>query len=202
MIQGQDYNLTMTCKNVEATDGLKQYLSKKLAKIEKIMPAVIDMHIKLEIQKLEQSVLLTMKFSHFLVTAHASSTDLYASIDMAMDRLNLKLRRWKSKIQDHHNKKLNSIDVPVSVFEKRKQEVDEINDAIDEQNIMEAEMVLNAPEIVKSKLRPLKILTLQEALLKMELSDDNFLVYRSEEDQKLKVLYRRRDKSYGLLQPE
>ncbi len=202
MFQGQDYNLTMTCKNVEATEGLKQYLSKKLAKIEKIMPSVIDIHIKFEVQKLDQSVLITMKFSHFLVTAHASSTDLYASIDLAMDRLHLKLRRWKSKIQDHHNKKLSSVDIPVSVFEKQRQEIEEINDAIDEQNNLEKEVFLNSPEIIKSKLRPLKILTLQEALLKMELSDDNFLVYRSEEDQKLKVLYRRRDKSYGLLQPE
>ncbi|MCB1067823.1 MAG: sigma 54 modulation/S30EA ribosomal C-terminal domain-containing protein, partial [Simkania sp.] len=50
--------------------------------------------------------------------------------------------------------------------------------------------------------RPLKHLTLDEAVMKMELSDDHFMVYRSEEEQNLKVIYRRRDGSYGIIAPE
>jgi len=202
MIQGQDYNLSITAKNMEATEGLKKYLVEKLSKLQKLTPHIIDIHVKFEVQKLDHMVLINMKFSHFLVTAHASTTDLYASIDLAIDKLSMKLRRWKSKIQEHNQKKLSLINVPISVFEKEMKELDEINDAIEEENALDIETNFSDPKIVKSKLRPLKILTLQEALFKMDLSDDNFLVYRSEEDQKLKVLYRRRDKSYGLLQPE
>ena len=58
------------------------------------------------------------------------------------------------------------------------------------------------PKVVKKKKRPLKTLTIDEAVMKMELSDDNFKVYRSEEDQALKVIYRRRDGSYGVISPE
>jgi putative sigma-54 modulation protein len=202
MIQGTDYNLSITAKHTETTDGLKSYLIGKLSKIEKLTPHIIDIHVKFEVQKIHHTVLITMKFSHFLVTAHATSTDLYASIDMAVDKMTLKLRKWKSKIQEHNAKKLSSIEVPVTVFEKEQEELNAINDAIEEETAMKAAMLLSEPKVVKSKLRQLKILTLQEALLKMDLSDDNFLVYRSEEDQKLKVLYRRRDQSYGLLQPE
>jgi putative sigma-54 modulation protein len=202
MIAGQDFNLSITSKHIQATDGIRQYLLSKLAKIEKLNHHIIDVHVKLEVQKLDQTVLITMKFSHFLITAHATTTDMYASIDLAVDRLQGKLRKWKTKIQAHHNKKMTAIEVPVSVFEMDKDELNEINDAIEEFNLEKEENALTPPKVVKSKLRHLKILTLQEALLKMDLSDDNFLVYRSEEDQKLKVLYRRRDKSYGLLQPE
>jgi putative sigma-54 modulation protein len=202
MIQGQDYNLTITTKHVDVTDGLKQYLAEKLSKVQKLTSNIIDVYVKLEVQKLDQSVLITMKFSHFLVTSHAMTTDLYASIDLAIDRMMMKLRKWKTKIQAHHHKKLNSIEVPVTVYEREQEELNEINDAIEEANQTETVESISLPKVVKSKLRPLKILTLQEALLKMELSDDNFLVFRSEEDQKLKVLYKRRDESYGLLQPE
>ena len=202
MIQGQDYNLTITTKHVDVTDGLKQYLAEKLSKVQKLTSNIIDVYVKLEVQKLDQSVLITMKFSHFLVTSHAMTTDLYASIDLAIDRMMMKLRKWKTKIQAHHHKKLNSIEVPVTVYEREQEELNEINDAIEEANQTETVESISLPKVIKSKLRPLKILTLQEALLKMELSDDNFLVFRSEEDQKLKVLYKRRDESYGLLQPE
>jgi putative sigma-54 modulation protein len=198
----QGFNIMITSKHIDATDGIKQYLMSKLAKVERLTHQVIDGHVKLEVQKLDHTVLITLKFSHFLITTHATTTDLYASIDLAVERLQAKLRKWKTKIQENHHKKLSLIEVPVTVFEKDQEQLDQINDAIEDLNGEMMEAVLNIPKVVKSKLRPLKILTLQEALLKMDLSDDNFLVYRSEEDQKLKVLYRRRDKSYGLLQPE
>ncbi len=202
MIQGQDYQVSITGRNVEVTQAIKDHLAVKLSKIEKIVSQLIDIHVKFELQKLDHTVLITMKFSHFLVTAHATTSDLYASIDLAVERLMIKLRKWKSKIQDHHHKKLDAVEMPVTVFEKKTEELEEINDSIEEENLKQMEQLLSEPKIVKSKLRMLKVLTLHEALLKMDLSDDNFLVFRSEEDQKLKVLYRRRDKSYGLLQPE
>ncbi len=56
-------------------------------------------------------------------------------------------------------------------------------------------------EIVEQEKRPLKTLTFDEALMKMELSGDAFLLFKSEEDQKLKVIYRRSDGHYGVIDP-
>jgi putative sigma-54 modulation protein len=58
------------------------------------------------------------------------------------------------------------------------------------------------PQIIGTETKPLKMLTLDEAIMKVDLSGDNFLIFRCEEDQKLKVLYRRTDGHYGLIQPE
>jgi putative sigma-54 modulation protein len=202
MSESQEYNISMYCKHITATESIKEYVAEKLSKIERITPGIIDVHVKLEVHKHEQSATITMRFSHFQVTAHSVTGDLYTSIDEAIRRLVRKLRKWKTKIQGHHAEKLASIEIPVSIFEKEKSETDEINDAIEEANSDEFEAILAVPKIAKSKLRSMKKLTLEEAMLKMDLSDDNFLIYRSHDDQKLKVLYRRRDKSYGLLQPE
>jgi putative sigma-54 modulation protein len=56
--------------------------------------------------------------------------------------------------------------------------------------------------IIDTKVKPLKTLNTEEALMRIDLSGDQFLIFRSEEDRKLKVLYRRKDGHYGLIRPE
>ncbi|MCF7851635.1 MAG: ribosome-associated translation inhibitor RaiA [Simkaniaceae bacterium] len=198
----QEYAIHIVSKNHEISEAIKTYIQNKLAKVERLTNNIIDVHVRIEVQKLDHIVNIVMKFSHFNVQAHAMTHDLYLSVDRAVEKLQRKLYKWKTKIQDHHNRQKEIISVPVDVFAKTETYLDAINDAIEDENISEAESLLAPPSIVKTKTRSLKTLKLEEALMKMELSADNFLVYRSEEDQKLKVVYRRRDQSYGLLQPE
>jgi putative sigma-54 modulation protein len=144
---------------------------------------------------------LLLKIDHTQVKCQADSTDMYVSIDRALDRLQALLSRYKGRIQDHHKKKLSIIDMQVNVLE-RPNEVEEINAEID---AIEASSRLNSylpPRIIGSETRPLKTLVLDEAVMKMDLSGDQFLIFRAEEDRKLKVLYRRKDGNYGLIQPE
>ena len=58
------------------------------------------------------------------------------------------------------------------------------------------------PKIIGNDTRSMKFLTAEEAVMKMELSDDPFMIFRGEEDRKLKVIYRRNDGNYGLILPE
>ncbi len=53
--------------------------------------------------------------------------------------------------------------------------------------------------VIKQKTLPLKTLTTEEAVMKMELSGDQFLIYKNEVDHKLKVIYRRKDENYGII---
>lgn len=201
MTSQQEYSLHIVSKG-EASDSIKAYIEKKLEKLERLTNNIIDIHVRVEVQKRDQSVNIIMKFSHFNVQAHAVSHDLYLSIDRAIERLQNKLRKWKTKIQQHHVKKPPMQEMKVNVFSGGEEYLNSINDAIQDYTQDQVENMLAPPEIVKQKARPLKTLTVEEALMKIELSMDNFLVFRSEEDQKLKVVYRRRDQSYGLLQPE
>lgn len=196
----ENLNVTILGKNVEITNPIKQYITEKLEKIEKVLPHIIEVVVRLEVQKLQHQVDIVMKFSHFKVKVHAMTADMYATIDKAFDRLRAKLMKWKGRIQDHHAKGLNVIDLQVNVLEKEEEsELDEINDQIDEENFLEVEKQLEPPKVYKKKKRSLKTLTLDEAVMKMELSGDNFLIYKSEEDLEFKVLYRRRDDSYGVI---
>jgi putative sigma-54 modulation protein len=127
---------------------------------------------------------------------------MYASIDRAIDRLKHLLSRYKSRIQDHHQKKRSIIDMRVNVLQRPYNEVDEINAEI-EATSQEKQMDAYSPhKIIGTETKPLKMLTIDEAVMKMDLSGDAFLIFRCEEDQKLRVMYRRTDGNYGLIQPE
>ncbi|MBM3200885.1 MAG: ribosome-associated translation inhibitor RaiA [Chlamydiae bacterium] len=194
--------VTVVGRNLPVTDALKQHIMDKMARIEEITPQVIDAIVYLEVQKTEQRVEILYKFSHFKVVAKATSHDMYEAFHMALGHLRRKLRKWKTKIQNHHAKKLSQVELSVQVLDKSKDELNDINDQIVDENFLHIEKEFELPKVVKKKKRPLKTLTMEEAVMKMDLTDDHFMVYRSEEDQKIKVIYVRRDKTLGVIEVE
>lgn len=195
------YRIDIVGRNVQVTEPMKQYAWDKLSKIERFHNPIMYVHITLDIQKLEHICALLLKIDHIKIKAQASSSDMYVSIDKAVDRLQNLMRRYKDRIQDHHRKALSFVDMQVNVLQKPLDELAEINADI-ESGTKQIDAAFSPPHLIGSETRPLKTLTVNEALMKMELSGDNFLIYRSEEDYKLKVLYRRADGNYGLIQPE
>ena len=197
--QQQPINVVILAKHFDITTPLRKYIMDRVEKVERMNHAIIDMVVRIDIQKMDHTVDIVMKFSHFKINVHAVTDEMYSAIDKAFDKLRAKIRRWKGKIQDHHARGAKVIDLEVNVLKKEPSFLEEINDAIDEANLQEAAQEMTMPVVHKTKIRRLKQLTLNEAVMKMELSHDNFLIYRSEEDLKMKVLYRRKDNSYGVI---
>ncbi len=195
----ESYNIQINGRHVQVTDAMKQYAETKLAKIERFHNHIMDIHVTMDIQKIEHSVTLVIKFDHFKIKSHASTTDMYASIDQAVDKLQKQIRRWKEKIQEHSNKKLSAVDIKVNVVKRPFNELDEINAEIESERMHDIEKTLTPGHIIGEKTIPLKDLLVDEAIMKMELSGDAFLLYRSQEDRKIKVIYRRDDGNYGII---
>jgi putative sigma-54 modulation protein len=189
-------------RNVFVTDSMKDHALEKLSKIERFHNHIMDIHVTMDVQKMEQSVIIMLHLDHFRVKVSASSTDMYASIDKAVEKLQAKIRRWKSRIQDHHQKARKVVDMQISVLKRPFTDVDYINEAIEIENAAQEMEEYQAPTIIGTDSRPMKVLTTEEAIMKMELSDDGFMLFRCEEDHKLKVIYRRKDGHYGLILPE
>ena len=195
----QPINVVILAKHFDITTPIKNYIMERVEKVERMNHAIIDMVVRIDIQKMDHTVDIVMKFSHFKINVHAATDEMYSAIDKAFDKLRAKIRRWKGKIQDHHAKGTKVIDLEVNVLKQEPSFLDEINDAIEEANLEDVDKEMTMPLVHKTKIRRLKQLTLNEAVMKMELSHDNFLIYRSEEDLKMKVLYRRKDNSYGVI---
>lgn len=196
------YRINIIGRHVLVTEAMKNYALEKLSKIDRFHNHVLDMHVTMDIQKLEHSVTIVLKFNHFKIKVGAVSTDMYVSIDKAVDKLKAQLRRWKDKIQDHHKKKLSIVDLQVNVLQRPYTDLDEINDEIEMANKAAAVEEYQPPKIIGAETCAMKRLTAAEAVMKMELSGDNFMLFRGEEDNKLKVIYRRRDGNYAIILPE
>lgn len=193
------WDIQVTGRNVDITDPMKNYAIEKVSKIERFMDRIIDVNVIMDIQKLQHRVEIILKAGNLKITSHAVTTDMYVSIDQAVDKLEAQILRYKSKIQDHHAKGHAELNMPVNVISAA--EIEEDLD-LDEGIIDKQELNRFKPHrVIKQEMRPLKTLTYDEAVMKMELSGDMFLVFKNEADQKLKVIYRRKDDNYGIIEP-
>lgn len=192
------YEVKITGRNIEVSDSMKAYALEKLAKIERFMDRIINVSIVMDVQKLMHHVEIILKVGRLTITSQASSSDMYASIDKAISKLEAQVLRYKSKIQDHHAKGHAVLNMRVDVIEKS------IEDALDIENAEDYAAETPAfpvHRVVKQDSLPLKTLTFDEAVMKMELSGDVFMLFKNEADQRLKVIYRRKDDNYGIIEP-
>lgn len=195
----EGYTIYITGKHFEITDAIRNYVWEKLARIERITDKVIDVHVTLDAQKLEHSCSILMNFIHFQIKVGSSKTNMYEAIDKAVDRVVKLIRRYKTKLQSYRNKDLTTIDIHVNVIKPLSDDLSAINDEIEAENAVRKEDALKMHEIVANETMKIKMLTQEEAVMKMEITDDPFIIFRAEEDQKLKVIYRRSDHQYGLV---
>lgn len=197
------YNISVTGRNVVVTDAIRDYAIEKVSKIERFSDRIIDILVTLDIQKIEHRVDIVAKVDHMKIKSHAVSDNLYASIDKAADKLEAQLLKYKDRIQDHHAKGVKVVDMNVNVLSSAlDSEIVAINDDIEDENRRRLADKYRPHRIINREKRPLKTLTDGEALMKMDLSGDTFLIYLSEETQRLKVMYRRKDGDFGVIEPQ
>lgn len=199
----EGYQISVTGRNVHVTEPMKNYAIEKVSKIERFSNRIIDVQVIMDIQKLEQRVEIVLKVDHIKIVSSGASANMYASIDIAVEKLERQLLKYRSRIRDHHAKGLPVVDMTVNVFSSpEEQEISDVNGDIDDETERRLVDKYRPHNIVKKETMPLKILTKDEAIMKMELSGDTFLVFRGEEDKKLKVIYRRNEGNYGIIEPE
>lgn len=200
---GEAYQIKIVGRHVLVTDSMKHYAEEKVAKIERFSDRILEVLVTMDIQKLEHIVDIVIKVDHIKIKSRASSTDMYASIDAAVGRIERQLRRYRKRISDHAAKSLTAVDMKVNVFRAPEEEqLLDVNLDIEAQNSRDLIEKYRPHEVVAEETRPLKTLTLDEAIMKMELSQDPFMIFRFEEDLKVRVIYRRKDGDYGVIQPE
>src|ERR1700757_1018457 len=94
--------LSITGHHVEVTPALRSYVEKKLERIDRHFDQVIDVHCVLTVEKLRQKAEATLRVSGSSIYADATEEDMYAAIDLLVDKLDRCIKKHKEKRADHH----------------------------------------------------------------------------------------------------
>lgn len=172
-------------KNIEATPALVDYAHKKLGKLDKHFEKSTDAQVVLSVIKEEHIVEVTLNLNGLILRGEESTGDMYASIDMVVDKLERQVKKYKTRM----NKSLRQRGMRI---------ISEKHAAIEAEERMEEE----APQVVRTKRFPLKPMTVEEAILQMDLLGHNFFVFGNADSDAVNVVYRRKDGDYGLIEPE
>jgi len=166
-------------KNIEVTEALKEKAIKKVGKLEKFFDADTEAHITMSVQKNRQIVEVTIPFKGGLLRAQEENEDMYASIDKVVDSLEGQLRRYKTKISKRYH---------------------ESGLKFDDTNIEEHEEETDEFKVVRSKKFPIKPMTVEEAILQMNMLGHSFYMFLNADTMEANVVYRRKDGNYGLIE--
>lgn len=174
--------LTISAKNMELTEGIRVAVEEKLEKIRKYFNDDIDVRATVRAKKNRQTIEVTIiPVSGNIIRAEDSEENLYAAIDVVVDKLSKQLRKYKTKLINKHH------DAGSIRFEN----IDTV--AADEANEM---------KIVRRKKFGFKPMSEEEAILQMELLGHNFFVFTNSENDEMNVVYKRKSGDYGIIEQQ
>ncbi len=93
--------INLTGHHVEITDSLRSYVDTKFSKLERHFDHISNVHVILNVEKLNQKAEATVHLSGAEVFASAENTDMYAAIDSMVDKLDRQVIKHKEKLKKH-----------------------------------------------------------------------------------------------------
>ncbi len=95
-------NLQITGHHIEVTPALREYVETKLERVIRHFDNVIGVNVILSVEKLQQKAEVTVHIPGKDIFVENASEDMYASIDVLMDKLDRQVQKHKTKLKDHH----------------------------------------------------------------------------------------------------
>ena len=164
-------------KHLELTDALRNYLQQRLDKLDRFFAGSPTAQVALSVQRDQQIVEVTIPFDGLILRAQESDGSMYAAIDLVLDKLERQIHKFKTRVQrkPRHRVARGGNEAVLAVEES------------------------DGDELVRQKRFPLKPMTVDEAMLQMNLLGHDFFVFRDAATEEIVVLYRRRHGGYGLI---
>ena len=168
-------------KNIDVTPGLKEAVESKLKKLERYFTPDTEIHVTLSVQKERQKIEVTIPVKGGIIRSEQQSNDMYVSIDLVEEVIERQLRKYKNKLVAKHQEG--------SSFSSSFYDADATADDGD-------------VKIVRTKRFGIKPMYPEDACVQMELLGHDFFVFCNAETDEVNVVYKRKNGSYGLIEPE
>ena len=176
---------SVTFKNLDPSDHLKDYVTTKLNRLDKLLDNPAEAQVVLSVEKIRHITEIRLSGDRLNIVCREKSNDMYSSIDLALDKLEKQLKKQKEKIKNHR---------PNNRNESKAGNMAEPATPMPEAQPSEEPRI----QIESIEYKPMDV---EEASMQIELIPDDFLVFTNARTNQVNVLYRRRDGDLGLIQP-
>ncbi len=171
---------TISGKNIEITEGLRNAVMDKLGKLERYFTPETEIHVTMSVEKERQKIEVTIPVKGNIIRSEQVSNDMYVSIDLVEEVIERQLRKYKNKIIEKHQ---NGNNLKKEFIEKESVEDEEI-------------------KIIRTKHFGMKPMFPEDACVQMELLGHSFFVFMNAETDQVNVVYKRKGNTFGLIEPE
>jgi putative sigma-54 modulation protein len=182
--------IKVTGRHVSVTDPMKDYASSKIEHLHLDYPRIIEAHVILDVEKHRHFAEIVMHCNnHITIEASHTTDDMYASIDGVVTKIAQQMRKYKTKILKSHRPRggqsIRHIEEQVLHIEETFHEIEN-----------------SEPAVIKTERYPVKPMFVDEAVLQIEMSNRQFIVFQNARTEKVNILYRRKENGFGLIEPQ
>ncbi|MGE6756568.1 ribosome hibernation-promoting factor, HPF/YfiA family [Corallococcus interemptor] len=202
--------LNITFRQFGASDSLKEYAREKVERVNRLLDRAGEAHVVLSLERHLHHADITIHSGAWILRGREKSDDMYASIDLAMDKIERQLRRYRDKLKSHHGKEKvhhrhDLVKVRHDVFE-----VHEPEEAAEAASPAAQAAPAAAPapvaesgvaRLVRTTHLAIQSLSVDDAVMQMNLMNNDFYVFQNQQSQALSIVYRRKEGGFGLIEP-
>lgn len=176
--------ITITARHFELTKAIRDYVETSCLKLKKYFDHIITVHVTLALENSRNICELSLHAAKFSLQSQSEEMDMYLSIDTAIDKMEGQIKKLKDRITDHQKRAL-------------KDQFEDFSRTTD----IQVNSVDRARKTIKTKRVVTEAMTVTEALEKMELVKDEYLIFKNIETDSINVLVTKDHEYYKLLEP-
>jgi len=177
--------ITITARHFELTKAIRDYVETACLKVKKYFDHIITVHVTLTLENSRNLCEITLHASKFSLQSESEEMDMYLSIDSAVDKMEGQIKKLKDRVTEH---------------QKKRALKDQFN-AFSRESDIEVNPENRARKMIKTKRVVPEIMSIQEAMEKIDGLKDEFLIFKNLETDSLNVLVKRDDQTYKLFEP-
>jgi putative sigma-54 modulation protein len=206
--------MNITFRQFGASDSLKEYAREKVDRVNRLLDRAGEAHVVLSLERHLHHADITIHSGSWVLRGREKSEDMYASIDLAMDKIERQLRRYKDKLKSHHGReKVHHRQDLMNQLSRVRHAVFEMPEEMQDAAAPEAPSAQAAPapeptqpaesshRVLRTTHLTVKQLKVEDAVMQMNLMNTDFYVFHNAETNSMCVVYRRKDGAYGLIEP-
>ena len=189
----------LTGRHLTITPAINDYVTRKIENLHLDYPKIIEAHVILEVVKYRHSAeVILICSNHITIEAREETNDMYAAIDAAVDKICRQMRKYKTRLMKKHRPRHDIVHhLEEHILEP---EPVELNGNGNGSGDSDGEEGVHHP-VVRTERHPVKPMFIDEAVLQLEMSTRQFLVFMNARSSRVSVLYRRKSGDFGLIEP-